>query len=316
MRLQVSDDQLTTNARLDLYLVEQLPTHDLDLSRSKIQSLIKGGDITLNQKKAKPKDTLNNGDIIDIQLPEETPDIPQPEDIPLEVLYEDEQLLIINKPPGLVVHPANGNESGTLVNAALHHCQGELSTIGGTERPGIVHRLDKDTSGAIVIAKTDVAHASLVEQFSERSTEKIYLAVGQSHPLKTEDTVFTHIGRHPVNRQKMAVLDPPNGKPSITDYEVLYHDEATDSSLILCHLHTGRTHQIRVHMHHIGCPLIGDPIYSNPKRQKAKTGRLMLHAWRLTVTHPTSKKRIEVTAPIPQAYRPWTELDITPPRKK
>jgi len=198
----------------------------------------------------------------------------------------------------------------------LHHCQGELSTIGGTERPGIVHRLDKDTSGAIVIAKTDVAHASLVEQFSERSTEKIYLAVGQSHPLKTEDTVFTHIGRHPVNRQKMAVLDPPNGKPSITDYEVLYHDEATDSSLILCHLHTGRTHQIRVHMHHIGCPLIGDPIYSNPKRQKAKTGRLMLHAWRLTVTHPTSKKRIEVTAPIPQAYRPWTELDITPPRKK
>lgn len=207
----------------------------------------------------------------------------------------------------MVVHPAAGNEEGTLVNALLHHCR-NLSGIGGIERPGIVHRLDKDTSGCLIVAKCDGAHQSLSEQFAARSTSKLYLAVVQGQPKLTHGTIFTHIGRHPVNRMKMAVVNPPNGKSAITDWELLAHDSSTHSSLILCTLHTGRTHQIRVHMHHLGHPLIGDPIYATPKRQTAQTGRLMLHAWRLGITHPITQERLECEAPIPDEYTPWLSL--------
>jgi 23S rRNA pseudouridine1911/1915/1917 synthase len=158
------------------------------------------------------------------------------------------------------------------------------------------------------VAKTDVAHQSLTEQFSGRTMEKLYLAVVQGIPSPEKDTVFTHIGRHPVNRQKMAVVNPPGGKTAITDYELLSIDRSTGSSLVLCHLHTGRTHQIRVHMLHKGCPLIGDPIYAKPERQKAKPGRLMLHAWKLSFDHPVTKKRLSFEAPVPPEYTPWLQM--------
>jgi 23S rRNA pseudouridine1911/1915/1917 synthase len=207
----------------------------------------------------------------------------------------------------MVVHPAPGNPDGTLVNALLHHCKGKLSGIGGVERPGIVHRLDKDTSGCMVVAKSDPAHQSLVTQFSERSTmEKIYLAVTDGVPKPAKDTIFTHIGRHPVNRQKMAVVNPPGGKTAITDYEVLATDAATVTALVLCHLHTGRTHQIRVHMHHKGAPLVADPIYGKTGKNAAHAGRLMLHAWRLAFNHPITGEPLRFESPIPAEFEPWS----------
>jgi len=294
--------------RLDAYLAGKLS----DLSRARIQSLIREQYILRNGQPAKPRDAVALGDRIQISIPEEVPKEPMAEDTPLSVLYEDESLMVVDKAPGMVVHPAAGNPTGTLVNALLHHCDGKLSSAGGSERPGIVHRLDKDTSGCLVVAKTDEAHHSLVKQFADRSTGKRYLAVVQGSPPKTTDTVFTHIGRHPVNRLKMAVVNPPGGKASITDYEQLAHDPNTQSSLVLCHLHTGRTHQIRVHMLHVGCPLIGDPIYAKPARQKAKPGRLMLHAWRLSIHHPDDGQALSFEAPVPPEYQPWLKLMDTP----
>jgi 23S rRNA pseudouridine1911/1915/1917 synthase len=242
------------------------------------------------------------------------PDLAQPQDIPLNILFEDEHLVVLDKESGIVVHPAAGNPDGTLVNALLHHCHGKLSGIGGVERPGIVHRLDKDTSGCLVVAKSDAAHQSLVTQFSERSTmEKLYLAVTQGIPKPEKDTIFTHIGRHPVNRQKMAVVNPPGGKTAITDYETLATDAATLTALVLCHLHTGRTHQIRVHMHHKGAPLVGDPIYGKPSKTSELTGRLMLHAWRLSFNHPITGKRHHFEAPIAEEFTHWTSMTTLPP---
>ncbi len=299
MTIHVND---TTGQRLDLFLATQLP----ELTRSRIQTLLKSGDILLNQEKAKPKLSVSVGDVITVHLPDPPSAEAQPQDIPIDVLYEDDSIIVINKASGMVVHPANGNEDGTLVNALLHHCQGKLAEIGGIQRPGIVHRLDKDTSGCIIVAKKDSAHQTLVKQFAERQTKKQYLTVVQGQPNKAEDTIFTHIGRHPVNRLKMSVVNPGSGKTAITDYRVLGHDEATNSSLILCDLHTGRTHQIRVHMVHIGCPILSDPIYAKPQRQKAQPGRLMLHAHKLTITHPDSGKPMEFIAPIPTPYFPWT----------
>lgn len=291
------------SSRLDQYLARQLP----ELSRSRIQALIKSGDILLNGQQAKPKQPVNRGDVLEINIPEPKPAEAQPQDIPLNILHEDNHVIVIDKESGMVVHPAAGNEDGTLVNALLHHCE-DLSGIGGVERPGIVHRLDKDTSGCLVVAKHDGAHQSLSGQFADRSTNKLYLAIVQGCPKENHGTLFTHIGRHPVNRMKMAVVNPPNGKTAITDWEVLAHDPASDSTLVLCTLHTGRTHQIRVHMHHLGHPLIGDPIYATPSRQKAQTGRLMLHAWRLSFTHPVTGERLDFEAPIPPEYAPWIQI--------
>ena len=217
----------------------------------------------------------------------------------------------------MVVHPAAGNANGTLVNALLYHCKGKLSGLSGqavdeehgidAQRPGIVHRLDKDTSGCMIAAKTDEAHRSLAAQFASRSNEKRYLTVVQSKPNKEKDTVFTHIGRHPVNRMKMTMVNPGSGKSAITDYRVLYtaKDETT---LILCDLHTGRTHQIRVHMVHLGTPILGDPIYAKPARQAVQTGRLMLHAWQLVIDHPRTGERLAFQADIPGAFHPWTDV--------
>ncbi|MES2658460.1 MAG: RluA family pseudouridine synthase [Verrucomicrobiota bacterium] len=290
--------------RIDAYLAARLA----DLSRSRIQTLIREQYIQVNGHPAKPRDAVKLGDKITVILPEAVPLHNEAQDIPLDILFEDDDLVVLNKGSGMVVHPAPGNNDGTLVNALLHHCKGKLSGIGGVERPGIVHRLDKDTSGCLVVAKSDVAHQSLVTQFSERSTmEKLYLAVTQGIPKPEKDTIFTHIGRHPVNRQKMAVVNPPGGKTAITDYEILATDAASLTALVLCHLHTGRTHQIRVHMHHKGAPLVGDPIYGKPSKTAEQTGRLMLHAWRLAFDHPVTKKPLRFEAPIPPEFQPWVE---------
>jgi 23S rRNA pseudouridine1911/1915/1917 synthase len=288
--------------RIDSFLATRLT----DLSRSRIQTLIREQFIIVNGRPVKPRDSVKSGDKISITLPEAVPLDAIPQDIPLEILFEDDDLLVLNKAPGMVVHPAPGNPDGTLVNALLHHCKGKLSGIGGVERPGIVHRLDKDTSGCLVVAKSDPAHQSLVTQFSERSTmEKLYLAVTAGVPKPEKDSIFTHIGRHPVNRQKMAVINPPGGKTAITDYEILATDAATITALVLCHLHTGRTHQIRVHMHHKGAPIIGDPIYGRPSKNPILPDRLMLHAWRLSFLHPITGTRQKFEAPIPTEFSPW-----------
>ena len=288
--------------RLDAFLAARLP----DLSRSRIQALIREQFITVNGQPAKPRDPVKTGDRIAVAVPEAVPLDAVPQDIPLDVLFEDEHLVVLNKAVGMVVHPAPGNPDGTLVNALLHHCRGQLSGIGGVERPGIVHRLDKDTSGCLVIAKSDAAHQSLASQFAERSTmEKIYLAVTEGIPQPAADTVFTHIGRHPVNRQKMAVVNPPGGKPAITDYQILATDPATRTALVLCHLHTGRTHQIRVHLHHKGTPIVGDPIYGKHSTNATLAGRLMLHAWKLSFIHPITGQRHHFEAPIPPEFQPW-----------
>lgn len=288
--------------RLDAWLASEIS----DLSRSRIQELIRKQYILLNGKPAKPRDSVKSGASVSVVVPEAVPDIAAPQDIPLDIIFEDEHLLVLHKAHGIVVHPAPGNPDGTLVNALLHHCKGQLSGIGGVERPGIVHRLDKDTSGCLVVAKTDAAHQGLVTQFSERSTmEKLYLAVSHGTPTPAKDTIFTHIGRHPVNRQKMAVVNPPGGKTAITDYEILATNPATKTALILCHLHTGRTHQIRVHLHHKGTPILGDPIYG--KKHEIPTPRLMLHAWKLSFNHPVTGMKMSFTAPPPDEFRPWLE---------
>ncbi|MDP0491348.1 MAG: RluA family pseudouridine synthase [Verrucomicrobiota bacterium JB023] len=285
--------------RLDTYLVAQLPEY----SRSRFKSLIEDGHILVNERPAKPKQSLNPGDVIDIEIPEPTSLELIPQDLPLEVLREDDDLIVLNKAHGMVVHPANGNPDGTLVNALLHHCHGQLAGINGVERPGIVHRLDKDTSGCIVVAKSERAMKALITQFAERETEKIYLAVTARSPAKEADTIFTNIGRHPVNRQQMAVLEPGGGKPAITDYEVLMRaDDGT--CLVRCHIHTGRTHQIRVHLKHVGAPILSDPIYGKPS---PLTPRLMLHARQLSFNHPVSGERVTCQAPIPPEFHPWTE---------
>ena len=267
--MNLTTDDADGKIRLDQYLAAHLP----ELSRSRIQSLIKSGDVLVNGSPAKPKNPVSRGDSITVRIPEPEPAEAQPQDIPLDILYEDEDVVVINKESGMVVHPAAGNPDGTIVNALLHHC-GDLSGIGGVERPGIVHRLDKDTSGCLVIAKNDAAHQSLTAQFAARSTEKRYLAVVQGIP----------------------------------SHDLLCADPSTDSSLVLCTLHTGRTHQIRVHMLHLGHPLIGDPIYAKPARQKAKPGRLMLPAWRLGFDHPRTGKRMDFEAPVPPEYTPWLQL--------
>lgn len=299
MEIQVRE----AHDRMDAYLAGCLA----DLSRSRIQELIREQYILRNGKPAKPRDSIKAGDLISVVIPEAVPAEAAPQDIPLDILFEDEHLLVLHKEHGIVVHPAPGNPDGTLVNALLHHCKGRLSGIGGVERPGIVHRLDKDTSGCLVVAKTDAAHQGLTTQFSERTTmEKLYLAVTHGIPAPEKDTVFTHIGRHPVNRQKMAVVNPPGGKTAITDYEIMATDAATKTALVLCHLHTGRTHQIRVHLHHKGTPVLGDPIYG--KKHEIPTPRLMLHAWKLSFNHPVTHQKMHFTATPPLDFQPWLDL--------
>lgn len=287
----VSDSE--AGIRMDAYLGAHT-----EFSRSRIASLIAEGAVWVNGKEiSKPSFKTAAGQIITIRVPEVKDVALEAQNIPLDILYQDRDVVVINKPCGMVVHPAAGNEDGTLVNALLYHVH-DLSGIGGEMRPGIVHRLDKDTSGLILIAKNDNAHADLSEQFKVRSMEKHYRAIAFGNFKEDSGVIDAPIARHPQDRKRMAVV--PGGKPSRTEWNVLSrHKNAT---FLDVHLLTGRTHQIRVHMQSIGHPLLGDPIYASGMKSAVHIPRLMLHAFSLAFTHPADGRRMEFTAPIPTDF--------------
>ena len=280
--------------RLDKALSDYLD----GVSRSYLQKLIKEGYVTVNDRPEKASFKLNVQDRVMVTLPDEEPVDILPEDIPLDILYEDPELLVVNKPKGMVVHPSAGHSSGTLVNALLYHCSGQLSGINGVQRPGIVHRIDKDTTGALVVCKTDLAHQSLAAQLKEHSITRRYRAVVHHNIREDEGTVDAPIGRHPVDRKKMAV-NYRNGKRAVTHYRVL--ERFGNCTYIECRLETGRTHQIRVHMSHIGHPLLGDEIYGPAKCPFRLQGQC-LHAMVLGFLHPVTGEYLEFTAPLPEYF--------------
>ncbi len=289
--------------RIDRFLPSALAEQGCEISRAVLQALVKSGDVSVNGRRVKPSQAVEPGDRIEVRIAAKAPPALLPEDRPLSILYEDEDLVVVDKPAGLVVHPAAGNPDGTLVNALLHHCGGRLCALAGEDRPGIVHRLDKETSGCLVAAKSEAAYRSLVAQFAGRETGKEYLAVTEGIPAADEGTIATRIGRHPVNRQRMAVVAPPAGKEAVTDYRVLRRHEGEGWAALACVIHTGRTHQIRVHLKEVlRCPILGDAIYAQVSRQRTKTGRLMLHALRLTFRHPVTDAPLRFEAPLPEAF--------------
>ena len=292
-------------ARLDKLLIERYP----DFSRSRIEGLIKSGFVTVNGAKAeKAGMKVSETDAIEVEIPPPVPAVPEPEDIPLDVVYEDADMLVVNKASGMVVHPAPGHFTGTLVNALLHHCP-DLSGIGGVARPGIVHRLDQDTSGLIVVAKSQRAMDSLVKAFaSHTAIEKTYIAICHGRPRLESGRRENLIGRHPVDRKRMAIVQR-NGKNAITNWRVLTTPQDTARSgvsCLECKIETGRTHQIRVHTASLGCPVIGDKQYGKSALDKRLTPvplRQMLHAWRLTLWHPVESRKMTFTAPLPDDMR-------------
>ena len=288
--------------RLDKRILETHP----DFSRSRIEGLVKAGFVTVNGAvAAKAGAKVSEEDEVVVEIPPPVPAVPEPEDIPLKVVFEDADLLVVNKAPGMVVHPAPGHFTGTLVNALLHHCP-DLSGIGGVARPGIVHRLDQDTSGLIVVAKSQAAMDGLVKAFaSHRNVEKTYLAVCHGRPRLDAGRIENLIGRHPVDRKRMAIVER-NGKVAVTNYKVKAYLAFT--SLIECRIETGRTHQIRVHMASLGCPVIGDRTYGKPaldRRLEPVPARQMLHAWRLKLWHPVKNVEMTFEAPVPTDMKPY-----------
>lgn len=294
LQLQV---QQTTD-RLDRYLAEQFP----DLSRSRIQRLIEQGQVWVNgQPCLSKKASVQAGDAIHLEIPDAVPLELQPETIPLDILYEDEHLIILNKPIGLVVHPAPGHPAGTLVNALLAHCGNHLAGIGGVQRPGIVHRLDKDTSGAIAIAKTDLAHQHLQAQFKAKTARREYLAVVYGAPSTSNGTIDAPIGRHRIDRKKMAVTpEDRGGRKAITHWQV--EERLGNYTLMRFQLETGRTHQIRVHSAHMGHPVLGDPVYGAGRSIGVNLTGQALHAWKLRLQHPVTQDWVEVVANPPQEF--------------
>ena len=286
--------------RLDQFLAKRLPEY----SRSRLQQLIRTGFVRLNEQTTRPRQIVRSGDKINLIEPplEKIEAVPEP--IPLDVLFEDDDLIVINKPAGLTVHPGAGQHEHTLVNALLSHCT-TLSGIGGKERPGIVHRLDKETSGCLVVAKNDFAHRALSKQFAARTVEKIYLALVAGKLRKAAGIIDEKIGRHPVRRQRMQVTSL-RGRTATTEYRAIRSsDEAT---LVECRLHSGRTHQIRVHLHHLGHPVLGDKIYA-PRFAK-NFRRQMLHAWRLGFRHPRTGDWRNFEAPLPVDFATAVKVTI------
>ena len=282
--------------RLDRYLAQHLS----DLSRSRIQQLIEQGNVLLNGKICtSKKEIVKLGDRVFLEIPAAQPLDLQPENIPLHILYEDDSLLIINKPAGLVVHPAPGHPQGTLVNAILAHCP-TLPGIGGVQRPGIVHRLDKDTTGAIAIAKTDQAHQHLQAQLKAKTARREYLGVVHGSPQTESGTIDLPIGRHPIDRKKMAVVPVDSGRAARTLWQV--QERLGNYTLMHFQLETGRTHQIRVHSAHIGHPIVGDPVYSSGRSVGVNLPGQALHASRLRLQHPVTEELIDVMAPLPAAF--------------
>ena len=278
--------------RIDCYLTEMLP----EQSRSFFQKLIRDGFVMVNHIIVKVNYRLKTGDLIEIDIPDAVPTEIVPENIPLDILYEDDDLLIVNKPKGMVVHPAVGHSTGTLVNAIMYHCQGNLSGINGEIRPGIVHRIDKDTTGSLIICKNDEAHRNIAEQIKEHSVTRRYVGVVAGTFSEESGTVEGAIGRHPNDRKRMTINEK-NGKPAVTHYRVL--QTLKGASFMEFELETGRTHQIRVHMASISHPLLGDTVYGNSKNPYKLQGQA-LHARTIGFIHPTTGEYIEVSAPIPE----------------
>lgn len=285
-------DESSVGTRLDVFISNKFENK----SRSYIQGIIEGETATVNGKCRKSNYKLKLADTITLVIPEPVELNVKAEEIPLDVIYEDSDVIVINKPQDMVVHPAPGNYSGTLVNALLNHCK-DLSGINGVLRPGIVHRIDKDTSGALVVAKNDNAHNSLAAQFKEHSVTRSYLALVEGIIKTDEGTVDEPIGRHPIDRIKMGIV--LTGKKAVTHYKVI--ERFDGYTLVECNLETGRTHQIRVHMAHIGHPLVGDPVYGF-KKQKFNLNGQVLHAQKLGFIHPTRGVYMEFAAPIPDYF--------------
>ncbi|MDH6105561.1 RluA family pseudouridine synthase [Anabaenopsis tanganyikae CS-531] len=293
----------TAGERLDRYVSQELP----ELSRSRIQQLIVEGNVKLNHQVCTTKKIpVKPGDRISIKIPEVTHLELQAQDIPLDILYEDDQLLILNKPAGLVVHPAPGHPDGTLVNALLAHCP-HLPGIGGVQRPGIVHRLDKDTTGAIAIAKTDIAYHSLQGQLQAKTARRSYLGVVYGAPKTADGMIDLPIGRHPQDRKKMAVVPiEKGGRSAITHWQVA--ERLGNYTLIHFQLETGRTHQIRVHSAQIGHPIVGDPVYGSGRSLGVNLPGQALHAWRLKLQHPVSQEWISFTATPPATFNTLVQI--------
>ncbi len=288
--------------RLDTYLREHFPA----VSRGIMQRLINNGHVKVNGRVVKPKHRPSCGEEVSIFFPEPKAAEALAEDIPLEILLEDDDLLVLNKPPGIVVHPSVGHDEHTLVNALLHHCDGQLSGIGGVARPGIVHRLDKDTSGCLLVAKNDETHFALTKQFAERTMVKLYRGLVAGVLVNNKGDIQAPIARHPTHRKRMAV-SAGEGRESWTGFKVLKRfAHATD---VEATLHTGRTHQIRVHFQHIGHAVLGDATYGPKANKRVEEatgltfGRQMLHAWQITFTHPKSGELVTAKAPLPEDYR-------------
>jgi 23S rRNA pseudouridine1911/1915/1917 synthase len=280
--------------RIDRYLSGQCQ----DISRSYLQKLLKEQSVLVEEKPVKSNYKVNAGDRISLTLPEiREPEI-MPEDIPLDIIYEDKDIILINKPKGMVVHPAAGHYSGTLVNGLMSHCRSELSGINGVMRPGIVHRIDMDTTGVLIVCKNDMAHNSISEQLKEHSITRKYAAIVHGVLKEDEGTINAHIGRHPVDRKKMSINEK-NGREAVTHYRVL--ERFKQFTYIECQLETGRTHQIRVHMASINHPLLGDSVYGPAKCPFRLQGQT-LHAGVLGIIHPRTGQYMEFTAPLPDYF--------------
>lgn len=283
-----------TGERVDRFLSENMP----DQTRSFLQKLIREQQVSVDGVFCKANYKLKEGQCVTITIPApQEPEI-MPENIPLDILYEDDDLLIVNKPKDMVVHPAPGHLSGTLVNAVMFHCKDSLSGINGVIRPGIVHRIDKDTTGSLIICKNDACHVAIAEQIKEHSVNRIYRGIVAGNFQEPEGTIEGDIGRHPVDRKKMAVVQK-NGKHAVTHYRVL--EQYKGASYLEFKLETGRTHQIRVHMSSVGHPLLGDPLYGNPKNPYHLNGQA-LHAMTIGFVHPTTGEYMEVQAPLPEYF--------------
>lgn len=293
-QISLQADETYMDERLDKFLSAMLP----DQSRSYLQKIIKDGNVLVNGEPKKSSYRLEDGDEVTADLPElKSPDI-EPENIPLDILYEDESILMVNKPKGMVVHPSAGHYTGTLVNAVLWHCQGQLSGINGVSRPGIVHRIDKDTTGVLVVCKNDAAHNAVAAQLKEHSITRKYRAIVHGVIKEDEGTVDAPIGRHPTERKKMA-SGVKNGKRAVTHYRVL--ERFQGYTYVECQLETGRTHQIRVHMASIHHPLLGDTVYGPAKDSHHLEGQT-LHAMVLGLIHPVTGEYLEVEAPLPEYF--------------
>lgn len=294
MSIEFVIEEKYAGERIDKFLSESLP----DLSRSYIQKLIKDGQVTVNNKIVKSNYKMNAGDLLLMEEPElQEPDIIA-EDIPLDILYEDSDLLIVNKPKGMVVHPSAGHYSGTLVNALMHYCKDDLSGINGVMRPGIVHRIDMDTTGSLLVCKNDFTHNDIAEQLKVHSITRVYHAIVHGVLKQDEGTINAPIGRHPIDRKKMSI-NHKNGKEAITHYKVLQRFKGF--TYIECRLETGRTHQIRVHMSSISHPLLGDVVYG-PAKCPYKLQGQTLHAKTIGIIHPRTGKYLEIDAPLPEYF--------------